>query len=204
LIVQLRKCWMVCDTPPGAHGVNYLRLASAAQFCSTVTPASASAACQAGIPSTISKPAVVLLATKYACPQAARSAVSISSGVVSGVCRQHFGYYGGDGADIAGAVGKQHGVTVLEGKRHGGEDSTARTTAGSPSNYGPRAEQIRGPYACLPQEWGPGSAGEWPGNQNPRQGCCYLSIPSGSCSGAPMICVLVPEARLFFSTSEEP
>ena len=24
----------------------------------------------------------------------------------------------GDGADIAGAVGKQNGVTVLEGKRH--------------------------------------------------------------------------------------
>ena len=44
--------------------VNYLRVVSAAQFCSTVTPASASAACQAGIPTTIPKPAVVLLATK--------------------------------------------------------------------------------------------------------------------------------------------
>ncbi len=49
------------------QGVYYLRVDSAAQFCSTVTPASVSAACQAGIPSTISKPAVVLLATKYAC-----------------------------------------------------------------------------------------------------------------------------------------
>ena len=34
------------------------------------------------------------------------------------VCRQHLCDNGGDGADIAGAVGKQHGVTVLEGKRH--------------------------------------------------------------------------------------
>ena len=34
------------------------------------------------------------------------------------VCRQHLYDNGGDGADIAGAVGKQHGVTVLEGKRH--------------------------------------------------------------------------------------
>ena len=40
-------------------------LLTAARFCSTVTPASASAACQAGIPSTISKPAVVLLATQH-------------------------------------------------------------------------------------------------------------------------------------------
>src|SRR6476661_1317415 len=36
-----------------------LRLASAAQFCSTVMPASSSAACQAGIPRTIWKPTVV-------------------------------------------------------------------------------------------------------------------------------------------------
>ena len=34
------------------------------------------------------------------------------------VCRQHLCDNGGDGADVAGAVGKQHGVTVLEGKRH--------------------------------------------------------------------------------------
>jgi hypothetical protein len=34
------------------------------------------------------------------------------------VCRQHLCDNGGDGAGIAGAVGKQHGVTVLEGKRH--------------------------------------------------------------------------------------
>ena len=34
------------------------------------------------------------------------------------VCRQHLCDNGGDGADIAGAVGKQHGVTVLQGKRH--------------------------------------------------------------------------------------
>ena len=38
------------------------------------------------------------------------------------VCRQHLCDNGGDGADIAGAVGKQHGVTVLDGKRHSGED----------------------------------------------------------------------------------
>ena len=95
-------------------------LLSPAQFCSIVTPASASAACQAGIPSIISKPAVVLLAAKYACPAAARSAVSVSSGDRFRVCRQHLCDNGGDGADIAGAVGKYHGVTVLEGKRHGG------------------------------------------------------------------------------------
>ena len=40
------------------------------------------------------------------------------------VCRQHLCDNGGDGADIAGAVGKQHGVTVLDGKRHSGEDRT--------------------------------------------------------------------------------
>ena len=65
--------------------LNYLRLASAAQFCSTVRPASASAACQLGVPNTIWKPAVVLLATKYVWLAAARSAVSISSRLVSGV-----------------------------------------------------------------------------------------------------------------------
>ena len=32
------------------------------------------------------------------------------------VCRQHLCDNGGDGADIAGAFGKQQGVTVLEGK----------------------------------------------------------------------------------------
>jgi hypothetical protein len=32
------------------------------------------------------------------------------------VCRQHLCDNGGDGADISGAVGKQHDVTVLEGK----------------------------------------------------------------------------------------
>ena len=76
------------------QGVNYLRVDSAAQFCSTVTPASASAACKAGIPSTISKPAVVRLATKYACPAAARSAVSISSGVVSGFAARRWSWCG--------------------------------------------------------------------------------------------------------------
>jgi len=35
------------------------------------------------------------------------------------VCRQHLCDNGGDGADIAGAFGKQHGVRVLEGKWHG-------------------------------------------------------------------------------------
>ena len=89
---------------------------------------------------------MVLLATKYVWLAAARSAVSISSrlafwvcrqrlcdgaqrltvGVAERgldieqgrfrVCRQHLCDNGGDGADIAGAVGKQHGVTVLEGK----------------------------------------------------------------------------------------
>ena len=34
------------------------------------------------------------------------------------VCRQHLFDNGGDGADIAGAFGKQHGVTVLAGKGH--------------------------------------------------------------------------------------
>jgi len=34
------------------------------------------------------------------------------------VCRQQLCDNGGDGADIAGAVGKQNGVTVLSGKRH--------------------------------------------------------------------------------------
>ena len=33
-------------------------------------------------------------------------------------CRQHLCENGGDGADIAGGFGKQHGVTVLEGKWH--------------------------------------------------------------------------------------
>ena len=76
------RCWRKPTPHSKAHpSVNRLNLAR--QFCSTVTPASANAACQAGIPSTILKPAVVLLATKFACPAAARSAVSISSGVVS-------------------------------------------------------------------------------------------------------------------------
>jgi hypothetical protein len=35
-----------------------------------------------------------------------------------GVGLQHLCDNGGDGADIAGAVGKQDGVTVLQGKRH--------------------------------------------------------------------------------------
>ena len=35
------------------------------------------------------------------------------------VCRQHLRDNGGDDADIAGAFGKQHGVTVLTGKWHG-------------------------------------------------------------------------------------
>ena len=97
----------------------HLRLASAAQFCSTVRPASASAACQLGVPNTIWKPVVVLLATKYVWLAAARSAVSIEQAGLWG-CRQHLLCdNGGDGADIAGAFGKQQGVTVLEGKWHG-------------------------------------------------------------------------------------
>jgi hypothetical protein len=39
------------------------------------------------------------------------------------VCRQHLRDNGGDNADIMGAVSRQ-GVTVLDGKRHGGEDNT--------------------------------------------------------------------------------
>jgi hypothetical protein len=35
-----------------------------------------------------------------------------------GVGLQHLCDNGGHGADIAGAAGKQHGVTVLQGKRH--------------------------------------------------------------------------------------
>ena len=66
------------------------------------------------MPSTIWKPAGVPLATKYACPLAVRSAVSISSGLVSGFGLQHLCDNGGHGADIAGAVGKQYGVAVLE------------------------------------------------------------------------------------------
>ena len=64
-------------------------LLSPAQFCSTVTPASASAACPAGIPSTISKPAVVLFATKYALPGGgAERGLDIERGRFR-VCRQH-------------------------------------------------------------------------------------------------------------------
>ena len=52
-----------------------------------------------------------------ACLSAWRSAVSISSALVSSLPpapRDN----GGDGTDIAGAVGKQHAVTALEGKWH--------------------------------------------------------------------------------------
>jgi hypothetical protein len=34
------------------------------------------------------------------------------------VCRQHLGDNGSDNANVVGAVGKQQGVTVLDGKRH--------------------------------------------------------------------------------------
>jgi hypothetical protein len=68
---------------------------------SRATACGCDAACQAGIPSTIWKPAVVPLATK-------------SSGVVSGLASNT----SVTTVVIAGAVGKQYGVTVLEGKRH--------------------------------------------------------------------------------------
>jgi hypothetical protein len=58
---------------------------------------------------------VVRLATRYACPLAVRSAVSRRRLRVG---LQHLCDNSGHGADIAGAVGKQYGVTVLQGKRH--------------------------------------------------------------------------------------
>ena len=57
----------------------------------------------------------------------------------------------------------------------------------------PMAKQLRPPaYACLPQEWGPDR------QANGRAIKILLSIPSRSCYGAPMICALVPEARILW------
>jgi hypothetical protein len=39
-------------------------------------------------------------------------------------CRQHLGYNGGNYTNVMGAIGKQQRVTVRDGKRHDGEDST--------------------------------------------------------------------------------
>ena len=47
----------------------------------------------------------------------------------------------------AGAVGKQHGVTVLEGKRHDARIAPRALTA---EQLRP-PDCVRGPYACLPQ-----------------------------------------------------
>ena len=58
---------------------------------------------------------MVRLATKYV-RLAARSAVSISSRLVSGFAASTSVI---TVADIAGAFGKQYGVTVLAGKWHG-------------------------------------------------------------------------------------
>ena len=63
------------------------------------------------------------------------------------VCRQHLCDNGGDGADIAGAVGKQHGVTVLDGKRHSGEDRTVLEKLSCP-NW--RVVEGPAPAPCLP------------------------------------------------------
>ena len=121
--------------------IPYLRVASAAQFCSTVTPALASAASQAGIPSTISKPAVVLLATSTLAARVAERGLDVEKVRLGNL--QHLCDNGHEGADIAGPVGKQHGVTVLEGKRHGGEE---KSTAGSPRNYGPERNNQKTSY----------------------------------------------------------
>ena len=76
---------------------------------------------------------------KRLCDGAQRLAVSVAERGLDierarfRICRQYLCDNGGDGADIAGAVGKQHGVTVLEGKRH-----DARIASRSPksSNVG--------------------------------------------------------------------
>jgi hypothetical protein len=61
---------------------------------------------------------MVRLATRYPWPLAVRIAVSMSSGLVSGLASNTSVATVVNGAEIAGAVGKQHGVTVLQGKRH--------------------------------------------------------------------------------------
>jgi len=60
------------------------------------------------------------------------------------ICRKHLGHNGGDNADIMGAIGKQHGVTVLDGKWHDLRIALldlARTRAMSGTN--PVREQAR-------------------------------------------------------------
>ena len=132
----------------GGSRAIHSRVDSAAQFCSTVTPTSR-ARLPGRIPGRISKPAVGALATSTL-TGASRSAVSMSSSVVSGYAASTSVTTVVMARSIVGVVGKQHGVTVLEGKRHDARIAPRALTA---EQLRPPRIALRGPCACPAREW---------------------------------------------------